>query len=313
MKPFLIISLDFELHWGRFDKKDLEQNLLYYRRTRESIPEVLELFHQYEIHATWATVGSLMAESEEEWKTFWPELKPTYEENRFSAYVWRQNQSKIWEEALFAPDLVKRIIDCPGQELGSHTFSHYYTCEKGQQKEEFRADLIAAKKIAWEKFERKLYSLVFPRNQMDLESVNIVKEEGFRAIRTNPSDWYWKKPEDENLVKRIFRTGDTLYPLGSKTTFNKPLRKQGEILEIPASRLLRPFKESSLFNQRRIRRIKGEMDYAARNGEVYHLWWHPHNFGNFPKENLLCLKELLDHFKYLRNEFGMTSISMSEV
>lgn len=313
MKPFLIISLDFELHWGRFDKTDLEQNLVYYKQTRESIPVVLELFQQFGIHATWATVGSLMAENEEEWRAYWPEFKPQYEKTKFSAYTWRENQKKIWKEALFAPDLVKLVIDCPGQELGSHTFSHYYTCENGQQSEEFRADLIAAKKIAWDKFDKNLYSLVFPRNQMDHDALQIAKEEGFKTVRTNPSDWYWEKPEAESLVKRFFRTGDSLYPLGKKTSYNLPQRKNGEVLGVPASRLLRPFRKSSFFNQRRIIRIKEEMDFAARNGEAYHLWWHPHNFGNYPKENLTCLEELLNHFQNLKNEFGMKSISMGEI
>lgn len=312
MKSFFIISLDFELHWGRFDKTDLESNLSYYRQTRNSIPHVLDLFHQYGIHATWAAVGSLMADDKEEWKHYCPEIKPEYEKQKFSAYAWFEGQRKVWEEALFAPDLVKKILDCPHQELGSHTFSHYYTCETGQTNAAFQADLEAAQRIAKDKFGYTLKSLVFPRNQMNQQAMKTAAAMGFQTVRTNPSDWYWKNTQEENLLKKLFRTGDTLVSLGKKTSYPIPQRVKGGILGLPASRLLRPFRNSSFFNQRRINRIKQEMEEAAKTGAAYHLWWHPHNFGNLPEENLRCLEEILSHFNSLRDSFGMKSIHMGE-
>ncbi|EKB47390.1 polysaccharide deacetylase family protein [Cecembia lonarensis] len=309
---FFIISLDFELHWGRFDKTDLHSNLSYYHQTRNSIPQVLELFQQYGIHATWATVGSLMAANVEEWKAYWPELKPAYHKQRFSAYAWFEEQKQIREEALFAPDLVKLILDYPHQELGSHTFSHYYTCEAGQCHASFQADLKAAQQIAKDKFGLELKSLVFPRNQMDKHSIRTAAAMGFQTVRTNPSDWYWKNTQEENLLKKLFRTGDTLVALGKKTSYPLPKRQGIEVLGLPASRLLRPFRSNSFFNQRRITRIKEEMEEAAKSGLAYHLWWHPHNFGNLPDENLKCLEEILVHFSKMRDNYGMQSIHMGE-
>jgi pyruvate-formate lyase len=55
------------------------------------------------------------------------------------------------------------------------------------------------------------------------------------------------------------------------------------------------------------------MTYAAKNGEVYHLWWHPHNFGKNQDQNFKNLKEILDHFASLKNEYGMKSLNMNEV
>ena len=55
----LIVSLDFELHWGVRDVKTVAQyreNLLGVRR---AIPALLATFADYGIHATWATVGFL--------------------------------------------------------------------------------------------------------------------------------------------------------------------------------------------------------------------------------------------------------------
>jgi hypothetical protein len=307
---FLIISLDFELHWGRFDKIPLSGSLDYYREARHAIPRMLDLFEQNGIHATWATVGSLMAENEEEWRHYAPIHQPSYQHSRYSAYLWFDSQDRIYEEALFAPDLVKQVVDCPHQEIGSHTFSHYYTCEMGQNGEQFRADLQAAKRIARDKFGLGLESLVFPRNQVDLPSLKIIEEEGFKTARTNPKDWYWRDTQRENLIKRLFRTGDTLVPLGEKTSYPLPPKNREGVLALPASRLLRPYRKTSLFNQKRIARIKEEMERAARLGEVYHLWWHPHNFGNFPEENLQCLESVLKHFKKMEGEYGMVSKGM---
>src|SRR5260370_28124836 len=60
----LVISLDFELHWGVRDKCAPEgpyrENLL---GARKAIPQILDLFEEFDIAATWATVGFLFDES----------------------------------------------------------------------------------------------------------------------------------------------------------------------------------------------------------------------------------------------------------
>jgi hypothetical protein len=55
------------------------------------------------------------------------------------------------------------------------------------------------------------------------------------------------------------------------------------------------------------------MTIAARNNEFYHLWWHPHNFGNHSEENMSGLKEILSHFSFLQKEYGMESLNMGEI
>jgi len=48
------------------------------------------------------------------------------------------------------------------------------------------------------------------------------------------------------------------------------------------------------------RRILADMTYAAKRGLVYHLWWHPHNFGTHLQQNLSLLRRILDHFRNMR-------------
>ena len=80
----LIVSLDFELFWGMLDVTSLEAYQDHVLGGKKAIPQLLELFRRYGIHATWATVGYLFAENKEELATFFPEraLRPAYTDQR---------------------------------------------------------------------------------------------------------------------------------------------------------------------------------------------------------------------------------------
>jgi len=310
-----IISLDFELHWGRFDKADPLGTKKYYRNTQKTIPKILSIFETYQINATWAAVGMLLAKNKNEWKQYAPKLRPGYQNKALSAYEW-YDKRRIYKKSLFAPDLAVKITETPGQELGSHTFAHYYTMEQGQTQEEFRADLAAAKRITQDKFNISPKALVFPRNQCNPTYMSLCKEAGFEVVRSNPANWFWQDTHKETLIKRIFRTADTLFPAGKRTSFPLSILQAlpDQPLQIPSSRLLRSsYSKNKLFNELRISRIKQEMTLAAKKGEVYHLWWHPHNFGDHPKQNLTDLRNILDHYTKLNKEYGMISKNMSEV
>lgn len=310
--PVFTISLDFELHWGRFDKTNIRGNEAYYLGARKAIPEILQVFKEYQIEATWAAVGMLFAKDVQEWENFSPVDKPSYKHQRFSAYHWLKT-SPIAVEHIFAPDLIEKILQAVGQELGSHTFSHYYTLADGQTANQFREDLQAVQHIAQENYGVTLNSLVFPRNQLNIKYLEICKEEGFAVIRSNPKNWYWKDTSQENLIKKIFRTGDAIIPTGKKSSYTIPSIevKNNSPLMLPASRFFRPYHpQRALLNRWKIQRICNEMTYAAQQKEVYHLWWHPHNFGLYTRESILELKEVLNHFDKLRSQYDMVSLNM---
>ena len=85
-KGIFTISLDFELYWGIRDKKTIEQygdNIL---GVWHVVPKLLELFSQYQIHVTWATVGAMMSKNKEEFLQFLPEKKPNYQDKNLSPY-----------------------------------------------------------------------------------------------------------------------------------------------------------------------------------------------------------------------------------
>jgi peptidoglycan/xylan/chitin deacetylase (PgdA/CDA1 family) len=293
----------------------------YFLNTRKVIPQMLVLFEKYGIHVTWAGVGLLMHKDKESMVRNFPALKPTYQIGELSAYSFIEKMGiGIGEEEdpfHYADTLIREIIETPHQELGSHTFSHFYCNEPGQTLEQFRADLQAAQKAA-SAYGQRLRSLVFPRNQFNDDYLRVCYEEGFGAVRANPVDWFWyiESTQGEGAWKRFNRGLDAYFPVGKKNTYSLASveLREGFPISIRASRLLRPYNPSELFlNRLKIQRIKTEMQQAARDGEVYHLWWHPHNFGWYPKESLLALEETLKAFRACVNKYGMMSMNMGEV
>ena len=84
--PTLIVSLDFELFWGMHDCTTVEEYGENIMGARRAIPLMLELFEKYNIHATWATVGYLFADSKADILRHKPEVLPTYDVPSFSTY-----------------------------------------------------------------------------------------------------------------------------------------------------------------------------------------------------------------------------------
>ena len=85
--------------------------------------------------------------------------------------------------------------------------------------------------------------------------------------------------------------------------YDKLERKVG-MLNVCASRMLRPYSPKlSFLEGLRLKRIKKEMTYAAKKGEMYHLWWHPHNFGANMEENLRFLESILQTYKSCNEKY----------
>ncbi|MNN13257.1 hypothetical protein D3C81_1262840 [compost metagenome] len=82
----LVVSLDFELYWGVRDLYTKAEYGTKWLRERERISDVLELFRESGVHATWATVGMLFFADRHELLAGLPALRPSYADNRLSPY-----------------------------------------------------------------------------------------------------------------------------------------------------------------------------------------------------------------------------------
>lgn len=311
------MSQDFELHWGLRDKRttaEYRDNLL---GVRQAIPATLELFQEHQIRATWATVGFLFFEERDELMANLPSVLPTYDQARYFPYHALDDVGKneVDDPFHFAPSLIRLITSTPGQELGTHTFSHYYCLEPGNTAEAFEADLVAAQGAA-SRFRVKLRSIVFPRNQVNVSYLPICAKLGIVAYRgTQRFAAYNARSEAQNgLLMRAGRLADNYLPISGHNSFSLERLGGAPPYDVPASSFLRPHsRRLAALEPLRLRRILSDLSYAAEHGHTYHLWWHPHNFGTNLERNLLFLRRILDHVSELRVKYGMQSVSMAEL
>ena len=310
MPGTLIVSLDFELFWGMLDccaLEDYQDNVL---GGRKAIPKLLELFQKYGIHATWAAVGFLFAENYEELRRYFPAEKPGYLNDKLDPYREFSQIGKNEQEApcFYAPSLLKQIAATPGQEIGSHTFCHYYCREKGQTVEQFAADIAAAKAIAAD-HGYNLTSVILPRNQCEPEYTRVLQQAGFTAYRDEENDWIHEKIKCRLLMK-VLRTLDMYLPLTGQGGY-RPKNEMG-IWNLTGSRMYRPIKPHLPLEGLKLRRIKAQMRHAAKHGLTFHLWWHPHNVGVRTEEHMKQLEEIFSYYDELKKTYGMRSLNMRE-
>jgi hypothetical protein len=287
-----------------------------FRRIESIVLEKLKLFETFDIHATWATVGLLAFPDRESLYGSQGKMTLSYTNRNYIPYPLNDEKyGKVPFEILTGLKEIEAIKTTKHQELASHTFAHYYTKEDGQLLDEFRCDIQAMTEIG-KRLHHQFRSIVFPRNQVVLPYLNALATEGYLAFRGNQQNRYWKNATfgEESRFKRGMRYLDAYFNISATENVQiGELETIEGLVNIPASRFLRAYSGKRLLERRKLNRIKNEMTAAAKAGTVYHLWWHPHNFSEFPKESFEQLEEVLLHFKKLEKEFDFSSLNMSEI
>lgn len=310
----LVISLDFELWWGVRDHIPFDRYRANLLGVRQAVPAMLQLFADHGIHATWATVGLLFCNGREEALRNVPARLPRYADARLSPYAELKNLGASEDEdpCRLSPSLLRSIAQSPGQEIGSHTFSHYYCLEPPQDPAAFRADMEAALRAA-ASFGIRLTSLVFPRNQYAPEYLRIAGELGIQSYRGIQSAALYSIGDGRigGRLQRAARLLDSYFPVGTRSEVTE---SNNWPINIPADAFLRPYsRRLAALEPFRLRRIRRGLEAAARNGRTFHLWWHPHNFGVNLEQNLAFLRQILSCFEEFRRRYGMESLNMGEV
>jgi hypothetical protein len=309
-----IISLDFEMFWAMLVKdekgqKAYQDNIV---GARAVIPKLLILFKTYHIHATWATVGFLFFKTKQELLQSLPAHIPAYKDPRISPYRHLQEigSSETEDPLHYAASLIALIRTFPNQEISTHTFCHYNAKAEGQNEETFKDDLQQAISTA-KKQGIITETLVFPHNNVNENYFPICKKLGIKAYRGTQAAWFHQGKN--TIVKRIVRFTDRYFPIDKHNAFLKESIREKELLNIRASRFLYPYCQKLRFLETlRLHRITTAMSYAAKHGLVYHLWWHPYDFGVDQEKNLAFLEKILAHYSMLKNRYGMESFTMQE-
>jgi peptidoglycan/xylan/chitin deacetylase (PgdA/CDA1 family) len=313
----LVISLDFELHWGVRDHVG-RHDALYGRlgEARRAVADLLTVFASRNIRATWATVGFLFASTRQELDAHLPTKRPTYERAVLDPYVETIGLDEADDPEHLAGSLVELIGATAGQEVASHTFSHYYCLDPGQSESTFRADLAAAQSIArWRGLE--MTSLVLPRNQWNPSYTEAVLDQGFHCIRGPQRSWGHQARQSggRSILRRGARLAGTYVGVSPPptTAWGQVLQPSG-LCDVPASAFMRPFNPGrQRLEPLRLARLHSGMRHAARQGRIFHLWWHPHNFSQHRSENFAVLERVLDEFDRMAGAEGMQSLSMGDV
>lgn len=324
MNGHFIISLDYEIHWGVFDKKtvdDYRENLISVTKV---IDKLLELSDMYGVKLTFSTVGFLFAENKKNLFEFLPENKPTYKNETFSPYSLLDSigNNEIDDPFHYALSKIKDIKANGNHEIGTHTFCHFYCHEHGQTVDQFDDDLKSAINIA-KPLDIDIKSIVFPRNMIEADKtldkpyLDVCLKHGIESFRGKEKasiytihttkfyhGWY---------IFKILRLLDTYISVtGSNTYKVEVINKDKKIYNLPSSRMLRAYSSKLKFLEPlKIRRIKKGMTHAAKHNEMFHLWWHPHNFGTQMEENFKNLEDIFKTYKKLNETHDFESETMS--
>ncbi len=313
-----LISLDFELFWGVRDtqtKKSYGQNIL---GVKSAIEKMLVSFELFGIDVTFAIVGFLFHKNKKELLNNLPDLLPNYNNKHLSPYLsfeYEVGSDEQDDPYHFGSSMIEMIRKYPNHEIATHTYCHYYCLEDGQSKKEFEADLVKAIQIASEKG-ICFSSIIFPRNQTNLEYLKICKHYGIESYRGNEKGIIYspKSYSHETKLIRFLRLIDSYINLTGFHCYSYKEIKQSFPFNIPSSRFLRPFSNKlSFLEYFKLIRIKNAMTYAAKQNMIYHLWWHPHNFGINLDKNIYMLNQILIHYKFLEKKYNFKSITMRDL
>jgi hypothetical protein len=209
------------------------------------------------------------------------------------------------------------ILKTPHQELANHTFSHYYAVDGGDNSDAILAHDLDAHAQITKTYGVTTSSIIFPRNQVSEGSLRVCAEKSMTAYRGNEDHYLYRARgyKEQNFFVRGLRLLDHYVNISGHHTYKVALKKlDAKMVNIPSSRFLRSYMPAlKMLEPLRMLRIKRAMTHAAKRAEVFHLWWHPHNFGIHQEENFKNLTSILEHYKKLQATYKMESASMREL
>jgi peptidoglycan/xylan/chitin deacetylase (PgdA/CDA1 family) len=283
--PRVVVSVDFERRWGVHHRLGLNRDAYrdHLENTFPVVSGMLELFRTRNIRATWAAVGALACRNWDEYFERAP--RPPAYENPALAVSPRYAELDRDGHLHFAPDLLRMVHATPGQDLGTHTFSHLLMGEPGVTAEDVRADLEAVACISRQRFGAAPVSLVFPRNQVAF--LPVIRDCGIRMWRGNETGWYYDCNETSRSrpVARARRLLDAITPW----TYHASALEGDMTRATMFLRTTLPRPGWALH----LARIRHELD-ALRPSQVFHLWWHDHNLGVDIRRRMARVEQICD-------------------
>jgi peptidoglycan/xylan/chitin deacetylase (PgdA/CDA1 family) len=299
-----VVSVDFERRWGVYHRLGLNADAYreHLENTQPVVAGLLELFVARNIRATWAAVGAMACC---DWTEYFARApRPPAYHNPALAISPRYAELDRDGHLHFAPDLLRMVHATPGQELGTHTFSHILMREPGVTADDVKADLEAVTRLSRQRFGAGPVSLVFPRNQVAFLAVT--RACGIRIWRGNELGWHYDCNETSRSrpVARARRLLDSLNP---RTRHASPVEDD----MTRATIFLRTNLPAPAWALHRAR-IRNELA-ALQPSQVFHIWWHDHNLGVDTRLRMARVAEVLDMVAERCARGQLVSANMSDL
>lgn len=308
--PKLVVSLDFELLWGVIDSVHYDE----YKRQVLHVPSIVDrlllLFDKYKISATWAVVGLMMCESKDEMLERLPH-ESAFRDSKLDVrkYIIHNVGEARNDKLHFAMDLVNKIRSVPGQEIGSHTFSHFNCLESSFEELEhyFESDLKAMSDISLDR-DIALDSFVFCRNQYNQKFVNILSNSGYKIYRGSP----YTDKGSYKILDKISRKLDSYlhFPHSEVSNLNLQHLSGNDCIFVHNESMFFIVHKDKALQKIHEYAIHRSMYHAFDCGGDFHLWFHPWNLGKNIDLGLNSLEYIFSKFIDYKNSKDVTSCSM---
>lgn len=312
-KGIFTISLDFELIWGTLDLFGTKGFNEACRIEREEvIDRLLEIFNEFDISATWCTLGHLFLENCRVNKNQkHPEIVPPrhrwHQENWF---IHDPCDNEAVSPLFYGKSLIEKILNSVvKQEIGSHGFSHVIFGDEGCSVETARSEIAECVRLA-KKFGLDLSSFAFPRDQVG--HLNVLKEYGFNCYRGQIPKWY-EEGENRSLLKRLAHFTDVLLATTPPTVL--PSYTSDGLWNIPGSMIFFPMHGVRRYipvSLRVKRAVKG-LNEAVSQKRIFHLWFHPTNMAFEIDQMFKGLRQIIQSADEFRNKEVLEILTMSEI
>ena len=310
-RGLFVLSQDCEMLWGMRDHETKNTYGEYVVNGHATMIKVLSLFKKYNIHCTWGYVGLCIPRSKREIENYLPHNEPSYNREELNNYSYLRSDytNEGSDDFYYSGDVINEILKVEGQEIGSHSFSHYYCMEEGQTIEQFRNDIKSSVEVIHDFTGSYPKSFIFPRNQVNDDYLCVLKEYGFVAYRGEQRYYTAKKTLAAKVKRALYR----YVSLFAKRPCYELLIKEEDLHNIPLSCHFQFFRGGSEFlNKLQLLTIKRTMTYCAQKGLVFHLGFHPHNLGMYTDKNLEILEGILQHYTCLQKRYDFKSVNMAE-
>jgi hypothetical protein len=219
-----IISLDFELMWGVRDTQTLKSYGKNILGVSQAIDQMLCIFQKFNVNVTFAVVGFLFHENLSKLKKQIPIKTPNYITPKLSPYPYldeEMGEAGYLDQYYFNSSTFDKILNFKNHEIATHTYCHYYCMEAGQNIFEFEEDLKMAIEVAKNK-NIEIKSIVFPRNQSNLDYLRVCLKYGINSYRGNENSIIYKSKShaNETYLLRILRFIDSYINLTGFHCYN---------------------------------------------------------------------------------------------